>query len=598
MTHTPVSNNTRSKKPTLHIGIQTVVKQRQKPYVVSASSLYNYMMKDTLVDWLKYTDKKSMKSRSHTNQFKHHLRRQGINFEDKLVKYIHNNIFPVVTVSTEITKRTLQRTKDLLHEGVPCIHSAPVYNSKNNTQGVIDLLVRSDYISKLVECDPLTETEKTTPAFLLQKPYHYIVIDIKFSTLPLRSDGVHLLNTDNYPAYKSQCLIYTQALGIIQGYTPPYAFILGRRWKYIKNSRTYNSVSCLSKLGKISYGGIDSEYYTHVTDGIQWLRDLHKNGHSWSVNPPSRRELYPNMCVHSGEWQQRKQEISDTISEMTDIWYINQKQRDLAISKGITSWKDKKCNTTNLGISGMRAPIIDSILSINRQTVDKIRPKRILNNLYNWKIASNEAYIDFETLNDVFSDFSELPLQNYTSMIFLIGITYMIDKTPHYKYFIANNLTNEAEFDMMTELHAFLESIGYPKLYYWYAEEGLWRKTLYKHYDNASEDKRILLDNMIYSWCDLCDIFRDEPIVIQGCFKFGLKEISKAMYKHGMIKTHITSDCVDGLTAMIRARKAYDETSTRDELVNNPVIRDIIQYNKFDCDTLCEIIAYLREHHL
>ena len=72
------------------------------------------------------------------------------------------------------------------------------------------------------------------------RPYHYIVIDIKFSTLPLRANGKHLLNSGSYPAYKAQCLIYTDAIGLIQGYTSRYAFILGRRWKYTQKLIKYN----------------------------------------------------------------------------------------------------------------------------------------------------------------------------------------------------------------------------------------------------------------------------------------------------------------------------------------------------------------------
>ena len=85
------------------------------------------------------------------------------------------------------------------------------------THGIIDLLVRSDYLHKLVDECPLTQDEIKIPNKLDTKSYHYIVIDIKFSTLPLRSDGKHLLNSGSYPAYKAQCLIYTQAVGLIQG---------------------------------------------------------------------------------------------------------------------------------------------------------------------------------------------------------------------------------------------------------------------------------------------------------------------------------------------------------------------------------------------
>ena len=42
-----------------------------------------------------------------------------------------------------------------MKQGIPIIHSAPIYNRKNNTYGIIDLLVRSDYINKLFQEDIL-----------------------------------------------------------------------------------------------------------------------------------------------------------------------------------------------------------------------------------------------------------------------------------------------------------------------------------------------------------------------------------------------------------------------------------------------------------
>ena len=58
----------------------------------------------------------------------------------------------------------------------------------------------------------LAPDEVVNKASKLDGPYHYVVVDIKFSTLPLRADGVHLLNAGKFPAYKSQAWIYTQAL--------------------------------------------------------------------------------------------------------------------------------------------------------------------------------------------------------------------------------------------------------------------------------------------------------------------------------------------------------------------------------------------------
>ena len=39
---------------------------------------------------------------------------------------------------------------------------------------------------------------------------------------------------------------------------------------------------------------------------LEWVRDVNKNGIYWSINPPSRFELYPNMKRDSGKWNDAK----------------------------------------------------------------------------------------------------------------------------------------------------------------------------------------------------------------------------------------------------------------------------------------------------
>ena len=152
---------------------------------------------------------------------------------------------------------------------------------------------------------------------ILNSDFHYVVIDIKFSTLPLRADGRHLLNSDSYPAYKTQIYIYTQAVGEIQGYESNYGFIMGRRWKYTSKDIKYYESSCLDKLGVIDYETIDKEYKVKTEQAIQWVRDVNHEGKNWHTNPPSRKELYPNMCIDSGIWNKEKQKIAENLGEIT-----------------------------------------------------------------------------------------------------------------------------------------------------------------------------------------------------------------------------------------------------------------------------------------
>jgi hypothetical protein len=71
------------------------------------------------------------------------------------------------------------------------------------------------------------------------------------------------------------------------------------------------------------------------------VRDVKNVGHTWSINPPSRIELYPNMCVDSGKWNYEKEKISNDIGEITNVWYVGVKQRNIAIKKGIKRASDQ-----------------------------------------------------------------------------------------------------------------------------------------------------------------------------------------------------------------------------------------------------------------
>jgi hypothetical protein len=111
------------------------------------------MINDSLVDWLKLGNcqgnQKTFKSNDSFCGFTEFIMNKGVEFEKEIIKYIHENKIPVVNVSEYITEESLNKTKNLMMSGTPLIHSAPVRNIVNGTQGVIDILIRSDFLDKL-----------------------------------------------------------------------------------------------------------------------------------------------------------------------------------------------------------------------------------------------------------------------------------------------------------------------------------------------------------------------------------------------------------------------------------------------------------------
>ena len=58
----------------------------------------------------------------------------------------------------------------------------------------------------------MSDDEASIPSTKLGTPFHYIIVDIKHSTLYLASNGRNLRNCNSIPAYKGQILIYNNPL--------------------------------------------------------------------------------------------------------------------------------------------------------------------------------------------------------------------------------------------------------------------------------------------------------------------------------------------------------------------------------------------------
>lgn len=542
-----------------------------EPSFVSGTDVRNYMLNDPLVDWLKLYKNDARSN----NAFSSFVMNKGVEFEKEVVRQIET-IAPTVSISQQ------QAIKD----GIPIIHSVPFKNLTTRTHGVIDLLVRNDYLHLFTDYKYVHDCKE---------PYHYIAIDIKFSTLGLRTDGIHLLNSGNYPAYKAQLWIYTQALQELQGYVPHVAFILGRRWTYTNKGETFFGMNCFEKLGVIDYTGVDVEYGMKTTKAIDWVRSVREQGVGWTLYPPSVPELYPNMCIDSGEWNIFKKELATQLGDITQIWYCGSAHRDTAFGKGIYSWRDKKCTSKTLGMNGARADTVDKMLLINRQTRDKLRPNKVENNLFDWKNKGVELFVDFETFCDVFAPLN-LPEQPKTDRIFMIGV-WVEGK---YKNFVATDCSPEAEYVLMNNFVDFVKTYNNPKLWYWHAESFLWTKSENNQLDRMVENGDTIRSDIIVDvwknlkWCDLCRIFREEPIVIKGCFKFGLKEVANAMREHGFIKSEIKSKCHTGLDASVLAWEAYQKPN----VLSSEILLDIAKYNEYDVRVLHEMIEWLRENRV
>jgi hypothetical protein len=406
-------------------------------------------------------------------------------------------------------------TLDAMKSGIPFIYQAVLHDHDELTYGSPDLLVRSDYLGKFIGKIPLSKADIGRKALKLKKSgqkrapnYHYVVVDIKYSTLHFRADNVCLRNNGSIPAYKSQVYIYHRALSKLQGYEPKYAYLLGRNWHHEKQGKKTNGTGCFERLGAVDFKKVDHAVCAQTDSAVEWIRRLRREGAGWDVYPkPSVPELYPNMSnKNDAPWHLKKKEIAERINEITSVWYCGTKQRKRALDEGVDEWTDSKCTPELMGFKKRKTEaenprlgdIIGEILDINRQDEDLLRPEFINNNYRNWQLLDTddlnkpiELFVDFETIHSAAASAAESSVDGSVhsifgrlrqlsrgdtannDMIFIIGcgwaeVEYDVSGFGHrvwkYKHFVAEALNFSAERKMLNEFHSHVADLVHQDL--------------------------------------------------------------------------------------------------------------------------------------
>lgn len=583
--------------------------------MISPSSIRNYLLKDPLLDWFKLYNIRSINdipqrkiqglnrlSNNNESGFIKYIMDQGNLFETDVYKLLSNK-FQVVEVAESFQARQYDKyleTVEYMKKGVEIIYQGVLHDYENKIYGCPDLLVRSDRLSKIFNKTDFDTSDLNQPSQKLNIPFHYVVIDIKHSTLYMASNNINLLNSNSIPAYKGQVYLYNKALGKIQGIEPRCAYILGK----LSICKNIYETDFMNKLGIINFQDYDKQYNYLVKDAIKWVLNLRKNGHKWKLLPkPSIPELYPNMKNEKdGVYRPLKNDLNNIINEITSIWMCGYKKRQYAHSHSIYSWKDKKCTSKKLNFKpGKIAKTVDEILKINRQNKKIISYGTLSEYSDEWKYFGDdvmEFYIDFETIN---SNMGKLNINNnrYSSneFIFMIGIGWYENNSFQYKCFTADKREYEYEYVMVKEFLNFINSVQLINnksesifIHWTKAEPQNYKKLINRH-----SDKNDIINIKFY---DLYNLFYQNNIVINGSLNFSLKNIAKAMYKNNMIKSNWNENnsCSNGLNAMLYAFKLYEKLDIVKQ--SEPIMKDIIEYNKIDCKVLWEILDYLRKNNI
>ncbi len=507
--------------------------------------------------------------------------------------------------------RSLPRTLELLKNATPIIHGAYVVSQKTKTFGFPDLIVRADWLSKLVDELPVAVAEDVQ-----EPPRHHRVVGLQYSRLALRSDGVHLKNAGSLGARKGQLYLLARALGEMQSYDPGMAYLLGRGSRFTRGGVEQRTENCFGRYGTMDFrpGHLDACYPKKSDEAVQWINRLRTEGFLWDpLQQTGPKEMLPNMCnAHDFPWHEVKKLIATRRRDITQMWSCGSKERDRALAAGVNAWDDPLFSAALIGIrSEPRRSIFEQVLRVNRSPEHLFLPRRLVSPEF-LETPPLEYFVDFETLQEgIFDPKANFPGSTLvsSSFIFMIGVGYLrpaprvqtraqkkvtSSRRWVFRTFTAEDLTAVAQDRVCNAFVTYLRTTsaryGVPaaaaKLRHWSpAEPSLWKKV------RPADD---------LPWSDLLDVFKRERVAIQGCFGYSLKSVATALREAGAIRTSWTAECHDGVEAMLGALSAY----ARCELRRIPCSRttslelaEITKYNEVDCQVLMEIMTYFREQN-
>ncbi len=579
---------------------------------VSATATRAYCENDPLIDWLNlYGQAAGFIRDDHLpdydprTDFLQFILRQGQLFEQAVVRCLNESVAPVTVIGTARedvrSEDKLQATLDAMASAKPLIGQAILWNPKRRTYGAADLLIRSDVLHQRFP-DLIGDDEARIGAFRLGIPYHYRVIDAKFSTLGLLKDG-HLGGPQVH--YMAQVWIYNEALGEMQGFEPPAAYILGRGWSASGEQR---GRSCLERLGRVDRDFVlrnGTSLEDLVDEAVRWVRRVRAEGAGWQVLPePSVPQLHPNMThVEDQPWHEAKKRIADELDELTLLWYVGVPGREEARRSGITRWTDPQLTASNVGINGVRlAPTLNAILEVNRSADGPvIRPDRIRAAEEQWRDPGLfEFFVDFETVSNLADDFSRIPREGGQPLIFMIGCGHVEDGQWRFSQWTCERLTEACEERIidawLAHMAAVCGSADLPALViHWAPAEPLNYELEY----DAAKKRHPHKDWPELRWFDFLNrVIKAEPVVVRGAMAFGLKAVARAMRRHGCIRTEWTDGPTDGLGAMVGAWSCDAEAAANGgRMMDVPLMQSIGHYNEVDCKVMQEIVSYLRQEH-
>ena len=315
--------------------------------------------------------------------------------------------------------------------------------------------------------------------------------------------------------------------------------------------------------GAFDFAGADAGAVGTVASAAAWVREFEADGGQMIIDPPSRRELFPNMKTRSriAEVQQVKKQIATANDELTLVRHVGVAERARALDHGVSRWSDARVDAEMLGFNPKteRARLVDTILGANRSTDPPlcVQPRD--------RCSDGDVFLDLETSS----------LYEWKDFVFMIGVGWADDQ---FECLTVSTPSFAEEGRIVRAFVQRLRELGARRLLHWAPHE----VNVFKRV----EERHSILILRHFDWVDLCKQVQVLRWCPRGAFDFSLKSFARAMRALGMISIGWTSQCADGLEAMQEAHRAFEEH-------DDATLRDIESYNRVDVVATMQIWRHL-----
>lgn len=541
------------------------------------------MAQDGAITWLQFHGSNyGFEKDESPYEFLSFIARKGREFEEKWIKEVAPQAVRVCSHAYQVKDvEKFTQTVALMQQGCPVIYQPALWWAPAQIYGTPDLIVLKSWLR---ENFPELLPRVNHGADALEND-HYVVIDIKF-TSELDSGR----KSADLERYAAQVRIYTYMLAHLQNIMPLQAFIVSR-----DRLRNPVPVAISSRLG----AALDQDLLS--------LRDTYLKikleGHQ--MTPWQDQMVAPN-CTNDNDapWHSAKSLIMRQYIPGKDaglLYYIGTKPKAALAQQGfgsLQSMLDVEPEHVPLescpGLGKTRTPQIRAILRANRDGTP-IQPAHHLLPTS----TKYEFYVDFEFFTNINVDFErEWPTLSGRPMVFMIGIGWIQSGTWHYKSFVAEAETLEAELKLWEEFIAFLDKCtagtftdsSKCTLYHWtYAEPKECERAAARH-ELGSGHAVLRLP-----WNDLNKVYLSGPCGVPGAYGTGLKEVAKALGEYDPRFDPQWPGTLDqGLRAMVMGWAAYQLPDP----LNSEEMKILNDYLEADCRALYKVLLWMRSPNL